>query len=98
MSSTSAASRPERSTAAVTTCSARVNGSTSTSVPLNARPIGVRAVETITASGMAFFLVGLNRSWWTERNGEISGAADGTDRHAGVAGDVGHVHPLQAGG
>src|ERR1035437_6547428 len=54
MSSRSIGSRPERSTAAFTTCSPRTNGSTSTSVPLKALPIGVRAVDTITASAIVF--------------------------------------------
>src|SRR3954463_12174223 len=39
------------SRAAVTTAVARSSGRTSFSDPLNARPIGLRAVETMTASG-----------------------------------------------
>ncbi len=49
-SSMSAASMPERLTASPTAISARRNASTSTSDPLRARPIGVRAAATITAS------------------------------------------------
>src|ERR1700685_610384 len=40
-------------TAAVTICAARSSGRMPVSEPLNARPIGDRAVATITASGMA---------------------------------------------
>src|SRR3954467_1731320 len=39
------------SSAAVTTAAARSSGRTSFSDPLNALPIGLRAVETMTASG-----------------------------------------------
>ena len=52
MSSMSAAPIPERDTASPTAISARRNASTSTSDPLKARPIGVRAAATMTASVM----------------------------------------------
>src|SRR3954464_8528949 len=50
MSSMSAGSTPERDTAPPTAISARRNASTSTSEPLRARPMGVRAAATMTAS------------------------------------------------
>ena len=50
MSSMSVVAIPERSTAAPTAISASWNASTSTSDPLRARPIGVRAAATMTAS------------------------------------------------
>ena len=43
---------PARFTDSATTWVASSKGSTSISVPLNAVAIGVRAVDTITASGM----------------------------------------------
>ena len=49
-SSTSPAGTPERSREAATTTSASWNASMRASVPLRARPIGVRAVEMMTAS------------------------------------------------
>ena len=42
------------SSAARTTVVVRSSGRTSLSEPLKARPIGERAVETITASGMRY--------------------------------------------
>src|SRR6478735_12645476 len=58
-SSMSVVGTPLRSMAAPTATWARAKASTPTSVPLLARPIGVRAVETITASVMVGpFVVG----------------------------------------
>src|ERR1043166_9438080 len=50
MSSRSVVGTPERSMAARTAMRASVKASTSTSEPLRARPIGVRARDTMTAS------------------------------------------------
>src|SRR5680860_654092 len=55
--------------AAVTTAAARSSGRMSLSEPLNARPMGLRAVETMTASDMIpRFFVGSSRACWDHSN------------------------------
>src|ERR1700761_7483359 len=55
-SSTSAGSTPARATACATACPASVAPCVWLYAPRNARPIGVRATETITASDMGGLL------------------------------------------
>src|SRR5262249_53107626 len=56
-SSTSAGSMPARSTTARTTCPPSTGASVSLNAPRYARPIGVRATETMTASLISWSFV-----------------------------------------
>ena len=55
------------SSAAVTICAARSSGRISLREPLTAPPIGERAMETMTASGMTVLRIG---DWWKLRSNQ----------------------------
>ncbi len=78
-SSMSSADRPARSTAARMAWPASVGDLMLFREPWNARPIGVRAVETITASVMPFLRK--NQIRWVPRRAASMSRRDGSQAH-----------------